>query len=124
MSAKIRQGRKHTKARSVIVHYVLQIARIFLSEMHKIAKKFNMSAVALTDNHNMHGTVDFYKACKEEKIKPIIGCELWVANESRFIKKKSSNSFHSYPLILLVKNNEGYKNLCKFRKFSPDFILK
>lgn len=72
-----------------------------------------MPAVALTDHGNMFGAVEFYKACKEAKIKPIIGCEFYVAPESRFDRKKESNGRVSYHLGLLAKNKEGYHNLCK-----------
>jgi DNA polymerase-3 subunit alpha len=75
--------------------------------------EFGMPAVALTDHGNMFGAVDFYKACKEAKVKPILGCEFYVAPESRFEKKKDSSGRTNFHLGLLAKNAEGYRNLCK-----------
>jgi len=78
------------------------------------AKELEMPAVALTDHGNMHGAVDFYKECKEAGVKPIIGCEVYVAPTSRFEKKKvGSHQKTAYHLILLAKNEEGYHNLCR-----------
>lgn len=76
-------------------------------------KSCNMESVALTDHGNLYGCVEFYKAAKEAKIKPIIGCELYIAPESRFDKKKSSHQPIATHLTLLAKNYQGYKNLCK-----------
>lgn len=81
-----------------------------------IAKKaslYGMPAVALTDHGNLFGAVDFYKYCKEVNVKPIIGCELYVAPGSRFDKKREADQRTSYHLVLLAKNKTGYHNLCK-----------
>ncbi|KIC76848.1 hypothetical protein DB41_EE00010 [Neochlamydia sp. TUME1] len=62
------------------------------ADVHAIAKKaafFHMPAVALTDHGNMFGAIDFYKACKDVGVKPILGCEFYVAPDSRFDKKKN-----------------------------------
>lgn len=72
-----------------------------------------MSALALTDHGNLYGVVDFYKACKELKIKAILGCELYVAPQSRLIKSKLPGMRAAYNLPLLAKNKQGYKHLCK-----------
>lgn len=72
-----------------------------------------MRHVALTDFCNMYGVVEFYKACKGEGIKPIIGCELMVAPSSCREKKKVYGEPSGYPLILLAKDMDGYRNLCK-----------
>ncbi len=72
-----------------------------------------MPAVALTDHGNIFGAVSFFKQAKEKDIKPILGCEVYMAPGSRFEKKpdhKGPNHFH---LILLVKDEKGYKNLCQ-----------
>ncbi len=76
------------------------------------AKELGMDAIALTDHGVMYGAIDFYKACKKEGIKPIIGCEVYVAMRSRFDKEPNIDNRY-YHLILLAKNNEGYKNLSK-----------
>lgn len=76
------------------------------------AKELGMNAIALTDHGVMYGVIDFYKACKKEGIKPIIGCEVYVAPRSRFDKEPNIDNKYNH-LILLAKNNEGYKNLSK-----------
>lgn len=76
------------------------------------AKELGMKAMALTDHGVMYGAIDFYKACKKEGIKPIIGCEVYVAPRSRFEKEPNIDNKYNH-LILLAKNNEGYKNLSK-----------
>ncbi|MBN4067092.1 DNA polymerase III subunit alpha, partial [Simkania negevensis] len=75
------------------------------------AKGYDIPAVALTDHGNMHGAIDFYKTCKKTGVKPIIGCEVYVARGSRHDKTPSSKK--SYHLVLIAKNDEGYHNLCK-----------
>ena len=76
------------------------------------AKELGMDAIAITDHGSMYGTIDFYKACKKEGIKPIIGCEVYVAPRSRFDKEPNiDNRYHH--LILLAKNQQGYQNLSK-----------
>lgn len=77
------------------------------------AATYEMEALALTDFCNMFGAVDFFKACKAVKVKPIIGCEIVVAPLSRHDKKRVSGHLVGYPLILLAKNRTGYRNLCK-----------
>ena len=77
------------------------------------AAEYKMAALALTDHSNMYGAVEFFKACSKENIKPIIGCELYVAPESRFDKKRFPGLPHGFPIILLVKDEQGYQNLCK-----------
>ena len=74
------------------------------------AKELGMNSIALTDHGVMFGVIDFYKACKKEGIKPIIGCEVYVAPRSRFDKEANIDN-HYYHLILLAKNEVGYKNL-------------
>ncbi|KRQ87092.1 DNA polymerase III subunit alpha [Caloramator mitchellensis] len=76
------------------------------------AKELNMDAIALTDHGAMYGVIDFYKTCKAHGIKPIIGCEVYVAPR-RMIDKVSGIDNEYYHLILLAKNNDGYKNLMK-----------
>ena len=76
------------------------------------AKELGMDAIAITDHGNMFGAIDFYKACKKEGIKPIIGCEVYVAPRSRHDKEANIDNKY-YHLILLAKNIDGYKNLSK-----------
>ena len=75
------------------------------------AKELGMKAMAITDHGVMYGAIDFYKACKKEGIKPIIGCEVYVATRTRFDKEPQDKKY--YHLILLAKNNKGYQNLSK-----------
>ncbi|MBX9743651.1 MAG: PHP domain-containing protein, partial [Chlamydiales bacterium] len=77
------------------------------------AKSYGMSALGLTDMGNLYGAIDFYKACKAAKIKPILGCEIWIAPSSRHEKKRIPGQPNGFPLILLAKNNQGYQHLCK-----------
>jgi len=72
----------------------------------------HMPALALTDHGNLHGAVDFYKACNAKGVQPIIGCEVYVAPTSRLEKKKVGPRT-AYHLTLLAKNEIGYRNLCK-----------
>ncbi len=81
-----------------------------ISDIPKAAKACGHSAVAITDHGVMYGVIDFYKACKSEGIKPIIGCEVYVAPKSRF-EKSRVDGVAGYHLVLLVKNEVGYKNL-------------
>ncbi len=80
-----------------------------LKDLIKRVKELNQSAVAVTDHGVMYGVVDFYKLAKEQGIKPIIGCEVYVAQGSRLSKTVADRS--SYHMILLCKNEQGYKNL-------------
>ena len=76
----------------------------------KRVKELGMDAVALTDHGNMYGAIAFYKACKDEGIKPILGCEVYISEKDMTIKDKTNKRFH---LILLAENNEGFKNIMK-----------
>ena len=83
-----------------------------IKELPKVAKELGMDAIAITDHGVMYGAIEFYKACKEEGIKPIIGCEVYVAPRTRFDKEAGIDNKYNH-LILLAKNNNGYKNLSK-----------
>ena len=76
------------------------------------AKELGMKAMAITDHGVMYGAIDFYKACKKEGIKPIIGCEVYVAPRSRLNKEPNIDNRYNH-LILLAKNQQGYQNLSK-----------
>ena len=83
-----------------------------IDKMVRRAKELGMKSLAITDHGVMYGCVDFYKSCKNAGIKPIIGCEIYVAGKSMKIKHKDSEN-STYHLVLLVKNKTGYKNLMK-----------
>ena len=74
-------------------------------------RECDQDAVAITDHGNMYGAIEFYKICKKSGIKPIIGCEVYVATSSRFDKRANTDSY--YHLVLLCKDMTGYKNLIK-----------
>ncbi len=75
-------------------------------------KSMGQTSVAITDHGVMYGVIDFYKAALKRDIKPVIGCEVYVAPRSRFDKVHGIDN-ERYHLVLLCKNNEGYKNLLK-----------
>jgi len=76
-------------------------------------KELGMDSAAITDHGVMFGVIDFYKEAKKAGIKPIIGCEVYVAPNSRFDKEISGGEDRYYHLVLLAENNEGYDNLMK-----------
>lgn len=81
-----------------------------LTQLVKRAKELGMDSIAVTDHGNMYGAVEFYKLAKKEGIKPIIGCEVYVAPRTRFDKVHELDR-ESRHLVLLCKNNKGYQNL-------------
>ena len=83
-----------------------------INDLLDAAKNFGMTSLAITDHGTMYGVIDFYKAAVERGIKPIIGCEIYVAPGSRFDREKSDGVKY-FHLILLAENNIGYKNLIK-----------
>jgi len=88
-----------------------------IKDIPVIAKELGMNAIALTDHGAMFGVIDFYKACKANGVKPIIGCEVYVAPRSRLDKDPNIDNKYNH-LILLAKNNDGYKNLSKLVSLS------
>ncbi len=88
-----------------------------IRELFGALKDMGQTAVAITDHGVMYGAVDFYKAAKKAGIKPIIGCEVYVAPTSRFDKERTSGAKYNH-LILLCKNETGYKNLIKMVSLS------
>lgn len=81
------------------------------------AKELGMTSLAITDHGNMYGAVAFYKTCKKHGIKPIIGCEVYVAPRTRFDREKVLDKDYNH-LILLCENETGYKNLIKLVSLS------
>ncbi|MFH1847290.1 MAG: DNA polymerase III subunit alpha [Candidatus Omnitrophota bacterium] len=82
-----------------------------LKDIFNTALKYNMPACAITDHGNMFGAIEFYEKAKEKGIKPIIGCEIYMAPESRFDKTSHGIKGASHHLLLLAKNLTGYHNL-------------
>lgn len=91
--------------------YSLLDGAIRLDDLIAKAKEYNMPAVAITDHGNMFGAAEFYLACKKSGVKPLIGCELYLAPDSRFSRDAKGISEAAYHLILLCENMQGYKNL-------------
>ncbi|WP_031558068.1 DNA polymerase III subunit alpha [Lachnospira multipara] len=97
-----------------------------IKELVARAKELGMDSLAITDHGVMYGVIDFYKACKEAGIKPILGCEVYVAPGSRFDKTSGASDDKYNHLVLLAENNEGYNNLMKIvsRGFTEGFYYK
>ena len=89
-------------------------------------KELGMNAAAITDHGVMYGVIDFYKAAKKEGIKPILGCEVYVAPNSRFDRETVHGEDRYYHLVLLAENNTGYGNLVKIvsRGFVDGYYYK
>ncbi len=100
----------HLRAHS---QYSILDATASPSDLVQKAAQNGMKALALTDHGNLFGVVDFYKACKEAKIKAVLGCDLYVAPHSRLEKARVQGFRPAYTLTLLAKNKQGYQNLCK-----------
>ncbi len=97
-----------------------------IKEITKRAKELGMNSLAITDHGVMYGVIDFYRAALANGIKPIIGCEVYVAPGSRFDKEANAGEDRYYHLILLAENNKGYENLCKIvsKGFVEGFYYK
>ena len=93
--------------------YSLLDGAIRFEEALDLAREYRMPALALTDHGNMFGVIEFYQMAIKHGIKPIVGCEVYVAPGSRFEKKAMGEGEGAYHLTLLVKNREGYFNLIK-----------
>lgn len=96
----------------VHTHYSLLDGATRIEPLIKTAKAMNMPAVAITDHGNMFGAVEFYRAAVAAGIKPIIGCETYMAPGDRRVKQSKMKEA-SHHLLLLAMNNEGYRNLVK-----------
>lgn len=97
-----------------------------IPELVHQAKELGMDSIAITDHGVMYGVIDFYRAAKKEGIKPIIGCEVYVAPGSRFDKEAGKNENRYYHLVLLAENDTGYHNLMKIvsRGFTEGYYYK
>lgn len=144
--------RQHSEYIPLHLHteYSLLDGSIKIEELVKVAADYRMPALAITDHGNLFGSIEFYKKASKAGIKPIIGCEIYVAPNSRFDKKGSkedSNTSKSlaetlvptgqkvspkaisesaFHLILLAKDKEGYRNLCNLvtRAYTEGFYYK
>ena len=97
-----------------------------IKELLPRAKELGMDSIAITDHGVMYGVIDFYKKAKEVGIKPILGCEIYVAPGSRFDREQARGEDRYYHLVLLAENNQGYKNLMKIvtRGFTEGYYYK
>ena len=96
-----------------------------IKDLCRRTKELGMNSIAITDHGVMYGVIDFYKAALAEGIKPIIGCEAYVAATNRFDKDISEDNFY-YHLVLLAENEKGYRNLIKMvsKGFTEGFYYK
>jgi DNA polymerase III subunit alpha len=101
-------------------HYSLLDGAARVDQLVQRAAACGMDAFALTDHGNLYGTLDFYKEAHKAGVKPILGCEVYVASGSRFEKRKVPGKKPYYHLVLLAKDQEGYRNL--LRLVSAGFI--
>ncbi|MDO5520595.1 MAG: DNA polymerase III subunit alpha [bacterium] len=97
-----------------------------INELIARTKELGMDSVAITDHGVMYGVIDFYKAAKKQGIRPIIGCEVYVAPNSRFDKENNESGGKYNHLVLLAENNTGYANLMKIvsKGFTEGFYYK
>ena len=97
-----------------------------IRELTARAKELGMDSMAITDHGVMYGVIDFYRAAREVGIRPILGCEVYVAPGSRFDRENGAGEDRYYHLILLAENNTGYKNLMKIvsKGFVDGFYYK
>jgi DNA polymerase-3 subunit alpha len=93
--------------------YSLLDGSIRLKDLFPRAKEYGYEAIAITDHGTMHGVLNFYETALKQGIKPILGCEVYVAPGSRFDRTAKGPKEAGYHLVLLAENNEGYKNLLK-----------
>ena len=97
-----------------------------IKEYVKRVKELGMTAAAITDHGAMYGVIDFYRAARAEGINPILGCEVYVAPNSRFDREITGGDDRYYHLVLLAENNTGYANLSKIvsRGFTEGYYYK
>ncbi len=97
-----------------------------IQELVTRIKELGMDSCAITDHGVMYGVIDFYRACLKEGINPILGCEVYVAPNSRFNRENRMGDERYYHLVLLAENNKGYQNLMKIvsKSFTEGFYYK
>ena len=106
--------------------YSLLDGAIRIPDLIAKAGEFAMPAVAITDHGNMFGAVDFFQQAKKKGIKPIIGCEVYVAPQGRQVKKSDKEQDNAHHLVLLAMSLKGYRNLCRLvsRGYTEGFYYK
>lgn len=106
--------------------YSLLDGAIKIAELVEAAASMKMPAVAITDHGNLFGAVEFYKKAVKAGIKPIIGCEVYVAPRGRFEKSKAETEGSYFHMVLLARDNDGYRNLITLasRAFTEGFYYK
>jgi len=106
---------KHADFVHLHVHtqYSLLDGAIRLEDLFKRAHEYSMPAVAITDHGNLFGAVDFYRSAYRAGIKPIVGCELYVAPRSRFDRDTGGRGETAKHIVLLARNIQGYRNLVR-----------
>jgi len=106
---------KHANFAHLHVHtqYSLLDGACLIKELMRLTNQYKMPACAITDHGNMFGAIDFYQQAMSAGVKPIIGCEVYLAPDSRFEKSARGIQDASFHLILLAKDETGYKNLLR-----------
>ena len=97
-----------------------------IPEMVARAKKLGMDSLAITDHGVMYGVIEFYRACRDAGIRPVLGCEVYVAPGSRLEREPGAGDERYHHLILLAENDQGYSNLMKIvsRGFIDGFYYR
>ncbi len=110
----------------VHTQYSLLDGAIRLKKLIERAKEYKLPALAITDHGNLFGAIEFYTLAKEYGIKPILGCEVYVAPKNRTIKESLPGLPNAFHLVLLAKDLEGYRNLCKLvtKSYMEGFYYK
>jgi len=99
-------------------HYSLLDGAAKIKALVKETKRLGMDSLAITDHGNMYGTLEFYTTARKNDLKPIIGCEAYIAPGDRRIHRAVEGESHSYHLVLLAKNETGFRNLIKLTSYS------
>jgi DNA polymerase-3 subunit alpha len=95
----------------VHTQYSMLDGAIRIGDLIEKTKEYGMNAVAVTDHGAMYGALEFYTKAKKAGLRPIIGCELYIAETDHLIHDKSAG--HNFHLVLLAMNEDGYRNLMK-----------
>ncbi len=122
----VRGGKMAFTHLHVHTQYSLLDGSCKIRELVKRAKELGYTSLAITDHGVMYGVIDFYRACREEGINPILGCEVYVAPRSRLDREAGAGEDRYHHLILLAQNDQGYANLIKIvsRGFIDGFYYK